>query len=126
MPFYMTTDTNVWTYAGVNSFGSNRDADLADHPTVKPLPMVRDAILDVTHIGDIVIDGFLGSGTTLLAADACDRIVRGIEIDPYYVDVILRRYEARTGFKPILSATSERVSEVRARRARELPLEAGR
>lgn len=118
--------SNVWTYAGVNSFGSNRDADLADHPTVKPLPMVRDAILDVTHIGDIVIDGFLGSGTTLLAADACDRIVRGIEIDPYYVDVILRRYEARTGLKPILSETSERVSEVRVRRAQELPLEAGR
>lgn len=60
--------TNVWDYAGVNSFGASRMQDLADHRTVKPLALVADAIRDVTHQGDIVLDAFMGSGTTLLAA----------------------------------------------------------
>lgn len=88
--------TNVWDYAGVNSFGGNQ-ADLALHPTVKPLALVADAIRDVTRRGDIVLDGFGGSGTTLIAAERTGRVARMVELDPQYCDVICRRYEALTG-----------------------------
>jgi DNA modification methylase len=73
---------NVWDYSGVNSFGKCREADLADHPTVKPTALVADAILDVTHRGDIVLDSFGGSGSTLLAAEKTGRKARLIELDP--------------------------------------------
>ena len=89
--------TNVWQYAGVNTFGRNRAADLADHPTVKPVAMIEDAIRDVTKIGDFVLDPFGGSGTTLLAAERCRRRARLLEIDPRYVDVTIRRWQALTG-----------------------------
>ena len=89
--------TNVWNYPGVNSFGEGRDEALAMHPTVKPVAMIADAILDATNRGDIVLDGFLGSGTTLLAAEQTGRICYGVEIDPRYVDVAVRRWEAATG-----------------------------
>ena len=108
--------SNVWTYAGVNTFSKTRDADLADHPTVKPILLVQDAILDVTHLGGIVIDGFLGSGTTLLAAHNTQRICYGTEIDPAYVDVILRRFESATGIEPVLALTGESLSAVRTAR----------
>src|SRR5690606_3631748 len=65
--------TNVWTYPGANSFGPGRDQDLADHPTVKPVGLVMDAILDCSRRGDIVLDPFAGSGTTLLAAHRTGR-----------------------------------------------------
>ena len=68
-----------------------------DHPTVKPTAMLEDALLDLTNRGDIVIDPFLGSGSTLIAADKTGRVCRGVELDPLYVDVIVRRYEAATG-----------------------------
>lgn len=89
--------TNVWQYAGMNAFGAERDEALAIHPTVKPIAMIRDAIQDVSHHGDIVLDGFLGSGTTLLAAHQCKRRGYGVEIDPRYVDVAVRRWMALTG-----------------------------
>jgi len=85
---------NVWNYAGANSFGAQRDEDLALHPTVKPLAMVADAIRDATQHRDIVLDPFGGSGTTLLAAHETGRRARLIELDPLYVDVIIRRAEA--------------------------------
>lgn len=108
--------TNVWDYAGVNSFGRNRDADLADHPTVKPVALVADAIRDVTNPGDLVIDGFMGSGTTILAAERTKRVAAGIDIEPSYIDVAIRRWEAMTGLEATLADTSETFAEVSQRR----------
>lgn len=99
--------TNVWDYAGVNTFGASRNADLADHPTVKPTDMVMDAILDCTKRGAHVLDPFLGSGTTLLAAERCGRIAHGVEMDPVYVDVALRRWQAMTGGVPVHAVTGD-------------------
>ena len=84
--------TNIWNYAGVNAFGNERDAELAMHPTVKPLALVADAILDCSKRGSIVLDAFAGSGTTLIAAEKTGRRGFGIELDPYYVDTIIRRF----------------------------------
>ncbi len=85
--------TNLWTCAGANAFGSSRDGDLAMHPTVKPVPLVADAILDASKPGDIVLDAFGGSGTTLVAAHQTGRRGRAIEIDPLYVDTIVKRMQ---------------------------------
>ena len=78
-----------------------------DHPTVKPTAMLEDALLDLTNRGDIVIDPFLGSGSTLIAAEKTGRVCRGVELDPLYVDVIMRRYEAATGNPAVLVETGE-------------------
>ncbi len=94
--------TNVWDYASVNSLGGSRREDLALHPTVKPTGLVADAILDVTRRGNLVLDLFLGSGTTLLAAERTGRRFRGLDIDPSYVDVAIERWSARTGLEPRL------------------------
>lgn len=89
--------TNVWTYPGVNTFRRDRLTDLKDHPTVKPVALIADAILDCSKPRGIVLDPFLGSGTTVLAAERTGRRARGIELDPAYVDVIIRRWETMTG-----------------------------
>ena len=91
--------TNVWQYPGVNSFGRKGEEGnlLAMHPTVKPVKLVADAILDCTSRRDIVLDGFLGSGTTLMAAERVRRRCYGLELDPLYVDTIVRRWQALTG-----------------------------
>jgi DNA modification methylase len=94
--------TNVWEYAGANSFGPDRDEALAMHPTVKPVDMLADAILDVTCRNDIVLDGFLGSGSTLIAAERTGRTCYGVELDPGYVDVIIRRWQRETGQSAVL------------------------
>ena len=94
--------SNVWRYAGVNSFGRNRMEQLEAHPTVKPIALVADAIRDVSHRGDMVLDSFMGSGTTLLAAERTGRIAYGIEIDPLYVDLAVRRWQALTGLHAVL------------------------
>jgi len=72
------------------------------HPTVKPTALVADAIVDVTRRGDLVLDLFLGSGTTLMAADRTGRRFRGLDIDPAYVDVAIERWTTRTGLEPRL------------------------
>lgn len=95
--------TNVWDYAGISSMGSTRAEDLAMHPTVKPTAMVADAIRDCSKRGDIVLDGFGGSGTTLIAAEVCGRAARLIEFDPHYCDVIIRRFERLTGKRATLA-----------------------
>ena len=95
--------TNVWDYASVNSLRGSRREDLALHPTVKPTALVADAIQDVTRRGDLVLDIFLGSGTTLIAAQRTGRRFRGIDIDPAYVDVALERWSAMTGQEPRLA-----------------------
>jgi len=94
--------TNVWDYASVNSLAGSRREDLALHPTVKPTALVADAIQDVTRRGDLVLDTFLGSGTTLIACERCGRRFRGLEIDPAYVDVSIERWTAMTGGTPEL------------------------
>lgn len=91
--------SNVWTYPGASSLGSDARKGLKHHPTVKPTAMLEDALLDLTRRGDVVLDPFLGSGSTLIAADEAGRVCCGVELDPLYVDVILRRYEAATGKK---------------------------
>ncbi|MFY7851909.1 MAG: site-specific DNA-methyltransferase [Brevundimonas sp.] len=108
--------TNVWDYAGISSMGATRGEDLAMHPTVKPTAMVADAIRDCSKRGDIVLDGFGGSGTTLIAAETCGRAARLIEFDPHYCDVIVRRFERLTGKRAALQATGALFDDVLAER----------
>jgi DNA modification methylase len=108
--------SNLWVYPGASSIGSDSRDGLQDHPTVKPTALLADALLDVTARGDIVIDPFLGSGSTLVAAEKTGRRCRGVEIDPLYVDVIIRRYQAETGREAILEATGETFTALAARR----------
>ncbi len=103
--------TNVWDYAGVNTFRKGRDADLAAHPTVKPTSLVADAIKDCSRRGEIVLDAFLGSGTTVLAAEKTARRARAIELDPAYVDVAIRRWQALTGKVAVHGETGQRFAE---------------
>jgi hypothetical protein len=88
--------SNVWHYPGANSFSRKTEEGnlLALHPTVKPVALVADAILDCSARGDIVLDGFLGSGTTVIAAERSGRRCYGLELDPLYVDTIIRRWQA--------------------------------
>lgn len=111
------TRSNVWNYAGVNSFGPGRDEQLAMHSTCKNVSMLVDAIRDASDRGEIVLDGFLGSGSTLIAAERTGRICRGLELDPLYVDTILRRWERVTGGTAILQATGETMEQVAQSRA---------
>jgi DNA modification methylase len=96
--------SNVWTYVGANSFSSTRQSDLAMHPTVKPVALVADAILDCSQRGDIVLDCFGGSGTTLIACERTGRKARLIEIDPSYCDQTIRRWQKLTGGTAVNSA----------------------
>lgn len=112
---------NVWDYPGVNSFGKTRAQDLADHPTVKPLALVADAIRDVTHAGEIVVDGFMGSGTTILAAERTKRVGHGIEIEPGYVDVAIRRWQEMTGLSAMLAGEGISFAELARRRSEAMP-----
>jgi DNA modification methylase len=88
--------SNVWDYAGVNTFKRGRMEELSAHPTVKPLALVVDALKDCSKRRGIVLDPFLGSGTTLLAAEKTGRHGRGIELDPHYVDAAIRRWQTLT------------------------------
>lgn len=108
--------TNVWEYASVNTFGGSRQAELALHPTVKPVGMVADAIKDVTRRGETVLDLFLGSGTTLIAAERVGRVFAGLDIDPGYVEVALDRWRQMNGEEPRLEATGQTLTQVRAER----------
>ncbi|MGC1890317.1 MAG: DNA methyltransferase [Stellaceae bacterium] len=91
--------SNVWHYPGANSFARSSEEGnlLALHPTVKPVAMVADAILDCSARGDIVLDTFLGSGTTLVAAERTGRRCHGMELDPAYVDTSVRRWQKLSG-----------------------------
>ena len=108
--------SNVWNYPGASSIGSEARKGLRHHPTVKPVAMIEDALLDMTERDDIVLDPFLGSGSTLIAAETTGRRCRGLELDPLYVDVMLRRYEAVTRRPAIVETTGETYTELRARR----------
>jgi len=108
--------SNVWTYPGASTLGSDAREGLAVHPTVKPRALLEDAILDVTDRGDIVLDCFLGSGSMLLAAEATGRICRAIEIDGRYCDVAIARWQQMTGYEAILEETGETHDAVARRR----------
>ena len=111
--------TNIWQYAGVNSFGKHKN-DIRFHPTVKPVEMLKDALLDVTTRGNIVLDSFLGSGSTLIAAQQAKRICYGIEYEPLYVDTTIRRYFEIFGEDAVLEKTGETYSELLKRKKEEL------
>lgn len=109
--------SNVWNYAGANSFGRTRDEDLAAHPTVKPVGLIEDIIKDCTHRGDVVIDLFGGSGTTMLAAERCKRAAMLCEIDPGYVDVTIERFAKVFEIEAVHEATGLTYSEIKAQRS---------
>jgi DNA modification methylase len=109
--------SNVWEYAGVNTFRKDRLAELTVHPTVKPVALVADAMRDCSRRGDIVLDPFMGSGTTILAAEKVSRRAYGIEIDPLYVDVAIRRWQEFTKRDAVLVATGQTFDEVTAERS---------
>ena len=110
--------TNVWHYPSANSFSKQGDEGnlLALHPTVKPVALVADAFLDCTARGEFVLDSFLGSGTTLMAAERVGRVCCGIEIDPLYVYVAIRRWQTYTGEAAIHAVSGERFDEIQARK----------
>ncbi|QZP09771.1 ParB N-terminal domain-containing protein [Caenibius sp. WL] len=89
--------TNVWDYAGISSVGAQRDEELAMHPTVKPVELIADAIKDCSKRGEIILDCFGGSGSTLIAAEKTGRRARLVEYDPLYCDTIIRRWQQLTG-----------------------------
>jgi DNA modification methylase len=88
--------SNVWHYGGVNSFRAGRMEELRSHPSAKPVALVADAIKDCTRRGDVVLDTFCGSGTTIMAAERVGRHARALEIEPRFVDVAIRRWQAFT------------------------------
>jgi DNA modification methylase len=106
--------TNVWHYPGVNTFARNTSEGnlLAMHPTCKPIALVADALLDASHRGQRVLDPFMGSGTTLLAAERTGRIAHGIELDSGFVDLAVRRWQALTGEHAVLAGTGEVFSDI--------------
>ena len=111
--------TNVWDYAGISSIGAQRSDELAMHPTVKPVALIADAIRDCSRRGEVVLDCFGGSGSTLIAAEKTGRSARLIEYDPLYCDTILRRWEKLSGKAARLAVTGdsfETVSEQRLSR----------
>jgi DNA modification methylase len=89
--------TNVWNYPGANTFSRSDEGNLlALHPTPKPVALIADAIKDCTARGDLVLDPFLGSGTAVIAAERSGRHCYGLELDPLYVDTIIRRWQRQT------------------------------
>lgn len=113
--------TNVWRYPGINSFARSTGEGnlLALHPTVKPVALIADVLLDASQRGDIVLDPFLGSGSTLIAAEQTGRIAYGIELDPRYVDVAIGRWQRRTEQSAVLVESDESFEAVMARRSAE-------
>ena len=112
--------SNVWTYAGVNTFGKGRKEALAAHPTVKPVALVADALLDCTARGDVVLDQFVGSGTTILAAEKVARVAVGIEYEPRYVDVAILRWQRMTKLEAILAGDGRSFEDIASARATEI------
>jgi len=117
--------TNVWDYPGANTLRPGRMDELAMHPTVKPVALVADAIKDCSKRGGIILDAFGGSGTTLIAAEQTGRHGYLLELDPAYVDVTIRRWQARTGKKAVNQKLNSTFDELMAERAGPIAKEAG-
>jgi DNA modification methylase len=109
--------SNVWNYPGVNSFGRGRLEALACHPTVKPIALVADALLDCTARGEIVLDQFAGSGTTILAAEKIGRVAYGVEYEPSYVDVAVKRWQKFTKREAVLDGDGRTFDEIAVARS---------
>ncbi len=108
--------TNVWDYPGVNIRRPGGHSDLEMHPTAKPVAMVMDAIKDCSHRNGIILDPFSGSGTTIIAAQRTKRMARAMELDPTYVDLAIRRWEALTGEKSRHAESGLTLDEVATQR----------
>ena len=108
--------TNVWDYAGVNTFKAGRLDELAMHPTVKPVALVADVLKDASRRSDLVLDPFAGSGSTIIASEKTGRQAYALEIDPCYVDVIIERWQLYTGKAALFDTTDETFEEVTERR----------
>jgi DNA methylase/ParB-like nuclease domain len=113
--------TNLWQYPGVNSFGAERDAELSMHPTVKPVALVADAILDCSKRNGLILDPFVGSGTTIIAAERTGRKAAAIELDPRYVDTAIRRWLALIGSAAVHASTGLTFAEHEGRARTLLP-----
>ena len=112
--------SNVWDYPCAASSRSGREGDMLEkHPTPKSVEMIADAILDCSEHGDRIIDCFLGSGTTLIAAERTGRICHGMELDPLYVDVAIRRWQAWTGLAAVDAETGRTFDDIAAEREQE-------
>jgi len=109
---YGRSRSNVWSYPGASSLGSQARNDLSDHPTPKPVALVMDAILDVTRRGDLVLDPFGGGGTTLIAAGKTGRVASLIELDPRFVDLTIRRAESVLGLTACCARTGRTFDEL--------------
>ena len=111
---YGRNRTNIWSYPGVTPFGRQTDEGnlLALHPTAKPVRLVADALLDCSARGDIVLDPFLGSGSTAIAAEKVGRVCYGMDLDPLYVDTAARRMQAWTGEKAVHEATGRLFDDI--------------
>jgi ParB-like chromosome segregation protein Spo0J len=109
--------SNVWHYAGANTFRAGRMNDLHAHPTVKPVAMIADSMKDCTRRNEIVLDTFCGSGTTILAAERVGRRGCGLEIDPGYVDVAVRRWQAFSGRDALHAASGLTFEEIGLQRS---------
>jgi DNA modification methylase len=111
---YGRNRTNVWEYPSINSISKNGDEGnlLALHPTVKPVALVADALLDCSARGDLVLDSFLGSGSTLIAAERTGRSCFGIELDPIHVDTAIKRWQRHTGDHAIDTTTGKRFDDI--------------
>jgi DNA modification methylase len=109
----------VWDYSGVNTFRAGRLDELAMHPTVKPVALVADAIKDASRRSDLVLDPFAGSGTTIIAAEKTGRRAHAMEIDPKYVDVVIRRWQTLTGKEAVLEETTTTFDDTLEHRQRE-------
>ena len=113
---------NIWRYAGMNRFGSGRDRALALHATVKPVQLLSDLLLDASNHGDVVFDGFGGSGSLLIAAHKMGRRARLVEIEPKYCDVTIQRFINAFEIEPIERSTGMTFSELSVeRRGNALP-----
>jgi DNA modification methylase len=112
--------SNIWSYPGAYTLASEGRRRRQFHPTVMPVAMLEDAMRDMTERGDIVIDPFLASGSTLIACERTGRHCRGLELDPLYAEVILRRYEAVTKKPAVLESTGEIFAELAVRRQRDV------
>lgn len=107
--------SNVWRYAGVNTFRAGRMDELKMHPTVKPVAMIADAMRDCSRRGSVVLDAFAGSGTTIIAAEQTRRRAFCLEIDPHYADVAIRRWQKLTKRDAVLEGTGQTFDEVVAK-----------
>ncbi len=116
--------SNLWSYAGATGGKAGAEDDFSVHPTVKPVRLVRDAILDVTSLKSVVLDPFLGSGTTVLACERASRTCFGMDLSPHYVDVAIRRWQDVTGLKAVHATSGlsfDEVSDLRTQAAAENP-----